>query len=135
MCGARMTTRVFKSVIDDRRTIAADTDVVIVGHCAEHAAGLLIHPQRPRLNLTFVWSFDMSLSSWLWGASQVDEAIGEYFFVFDADVTQLMHEQTRPLPSSCQPAQRISHSILKFQTKFVQKLCHRKMLCALSNGD
>lgn len=77
-----------------------------------------------------------SLTSWLWGTSQIDDAVGEhspYHRQRRAHANMNVSQIKQP-PSSFQPALRTSHSILKYATRSAQSRPPQRIPCARSSA-
>ena len=70
-----------------------------------------------------------TLSSWLWGTSQLDEAVGKILLARFVPVDRDGRRQTRPHPSSFQLVQKILPLISKYAIKYGPRVPNRRMPC------
>jgi len=91
-----------------------------------------LRPNSPEWPSENEFAFLTMALSWLWGTSQLDEAVGASRT--QAGETELTGTQTRRPRSSFQRAQKTSRSILKYATRFDPRVHPHETQCALSNG-
>lgn len=70
-----------------------------------------------------------TLSSWLWGTSQLDEAVGKISLQLFFPVEHDGRLQTRLHPSSFPVVRKILPLILKYAIKYAPRVPSLRMLC------
>ena len=70
-----------------------------------------------------------TLSSWLWGTSQLDEAVGKIFLACFTSVEHDGRLQTRLHPSFFLVVQKILPLISKYVIKYAPRVPSQRMLC------